>query len=113
MRLARWLLVLMLFVIVLAHQGVAQDAPSRTLTWDELKRVQAEERAHVQSAQKEMLDKLIEAQRDEMKLLSSTTPTPSQVQQFAQEQAKERLELAKTHAEERSKLAATHAQERT
>ena len=59
-----------------------------------------------------MLDKVVEAQREQMKMLSSTSPTSTQANDLSREQAEERKEIAKIHAEERAKLAVTHAQER-
>ena len=54
----RWLLVLLFLIACSYAQANAQDASNRCVTWDELKRVQAEERAQLQAAQKKCLIRL-------------------------------------------------------
>ena len=107
----RWLLPLFLILTVTLAVS-AQDNPPRLLNWEEVKKVQAEERAHMEMSQKQMLEKLMEGQLNEAKLLSSTTPVPNDVKELTLQHSKERLDLARIHSEERSKLATTHADER-
>ena len=103
-------LIFFLLAVFFVASGVkAQETTSRTLDWEELKRVQAAERMQLENVQKETLRQTIEIQRESLKAVAgSTGPT----QQLATEQKQERLELAKIHADERAKLAAVHAQER-
>jgi len=101
-----------LFLLFVYFGSVSAQTEPRSLTWDELKRVQYEERTQMRMSQKEVLDRVIEAHKEQMKVLAASTPNPVDVNILVRTQWEERLELIRIHAEERTKLFAAHAQER-
>jgi septal ring factor EnvC (AmiA/AmiB activator) len=118
MRRRNWLKTLTLvalFGLIGLTAGAA--APERSgFTWDELKAVQATERAETMKAQSEQLQELLERQDKETmpqpQLATDYVTCVQAIKELHQQKADERKEIAKTFAEERVALAKTHAQER-
>jgi hypothetical protein len=107
-------LTLALFLVAAtATQANAQGSPQRAISWEELKRVQADERAQLENMQKETLRQILEVQKEQLTAMKSeTTANANDLLLLSDKFKEERVELARVHSEERAKLAATHAQER-
>lgn len=107
-------LTLALFLLaVTATQAKAQGSPQRAISWEELKRVQADERAQLENMQKETLRQILEVQKEQLTAMrSATTANANDLLLLSDKFKEERVEIARVHSEERAKLAATHAQER-
>lgn len=108
-----WLSLAMLLLAATATQAKAQGSPQRAISWEELKRVQADERAQLENMQKETLRQILEVQKEQLTAMrGETTANANDLLQLSNKFKEERVEIARVHSDERAKLAATHAQER-
>jgi hypothetical protein len=106
--------IFLLAVFVLTFFQLQSFAQQKTYdNWEELKRVQAEERLQMQNSQKEELSKINELQKVQIDAILKTTPPSDHVINLSKEQMKERTDVIRIHTEERAKLTAIHEQERT
>ena len=101
----------LLFLFSVISYAQTSNQPS-DLNWDELKKVQTEERMKAEETQKETLKNVIEMQKEQMKAMSVTGPSSTQFIELANQQREERQTLSKIHSEERVKLATIQAEER-
>jgi hypothetical protein len=103
--------IVLLAVLSLATAAWAADVQG--LTWDELKQVQATERAELLKAQTDQLQMLVDREKDEMEAMRKNGFTgPVDIDNLAKKHAEERKDLARVNSEERATLAKTHAEER-
>jgi hypothetical protein len=113
MRYLGWIIALVVLCVQLGAQGSTQDL-AKDFTWDELKRVQQEERKDFLDAQKNAINMMGEQQRGAMDALKSESVTNAHdIRELSKQLSEERVVINKAHSDERNKLAQTHADERS
>jgi hypothetical protein len=107
------LFVLFFLVAVFASQAYPQNNSTRPMIWEELKRVQAEERTQLETMQKETLREVLEVQKEQLTAMrNESTANANDLLLPSTKFKDERVEIAKVHSEERSRLSATQSQGR-
>ncbi len=97
---------------------VSTKAQSSELTWQELKKQQAEERISLESIQRETLNKMIETQRIQLETVKSelvkaeNASNPIRLDVIVDRLIQERKDLISVYSQERTKLMQAHSEER-
>ena len=97
-------------LFVVGASLLAQDSqkPKSDYTWDELKRIEGQERTDTLQAQKDQLEKLMAQQKDDMDALRHAT-----VEAYGSGQFQDKIrDLARAHSVERANIAKTNSDER-
>ena|SRR5215213_4201049 len=73
-------------------QANTQGSPQRAISWEELKRVQADERTQLENVQKETLRQIIEVQKEQLTAMrSETTANANDLLQLSNKLKEERV----------------------
>jgi hypothetical protein len=91
----------------------AQSKNGEKITWDELKIVQNQERQLLENRQKEELNSIFQAQKEQLATLKAeASANANDLLILIDKQKTEKVELLKNFSEERTKLAQIHSEER-